>query len=265
MRANQLITGADLLETAPSSDQSPTPPSGVLQVWSPPPTTNRLCALPPELLLGIAAYLDCVSHYRLLQTCRDLHALLNADLKKAPDNYGNNRYLYKLLKTGNLAEIKTWPGTPSSALFTLQNDMLLQYQKTARREVYDRMQKLGGLYPCLRLAKSGLMVALDHEQWATAAFLLRRDGGHVGFLGTKEYFWAARFTSDFDEHERVKRQEATNPDPDKEPGWSYVMSKPPLWEHFTTVHWLGTVLDGGEEVDIARLLWVIDRKLAATG
>ncbi|KAK8123064.1 hypothetical protein PG984_011734 [Apiospora sp. TS-2023a] len=244
--------------TYESTPSAPTQPSGSPEYCSPPPKSNLLCELPKELVLGIVAYLDCVNQNSLLLTCRDLHALLMPGLKKVSDKYGNDRYLYKLLKTGNLAEIEAWPGTPTSTLFTLQGDMLARYQATARREVRNRMHHLNsppGLYPCLRLAKSGLMVALDHEQWKTAAFLLGRDGGQVGFLGTKEHFWAARVYRDLGESLLVEY-----PDPEKKPVSAIVSTKPPLWEQFTT-HWLGQLLDGGEEADIDSLLEFIEDKL----
>ena len=44
------------------------------------------------------------------------------------------------------------------------------------------LNKLGQLYPCLRVDKSGLVVALNHDQWELAEFLLCHDGGTYGFL-----------------------------------------------------------------------------------
>lgn len=222
---------------------------------------NLLWALPPELLLEIAAYLDCTSQYRLLQMCRCLHALLAPGLKWVPDKHGNNRYLYKLLKTGNITEIEAWPGTPASVLFTLEGPMLERYQQTARPQVRTRMQEVSAprtLYPCLRLSKSGLMVALDHEQWETAAFLLRRDRGRIGFLGTKEHFWAALVYRNWG----AMHLTYMVPNLEKKPVASHASWKPPLWEQlFTNTRWIGCLLDGGEDTDIATLLDFIYSKM----
>ncbi|KAK7915129.1 hypothetical protein PG985_012832 [Apiospora marii] len=225
---------------------------------------GRLGVLPDELLLVITDYLDCADQFKLMLTCHKLYLFLEKDLEKVPDKHGNNRYLYKLLRTGDLTKISAASlGTPASALFTLEGDMLKKYQLRARREVETRMKQLneppgGGLSGCLRLAKSGLMVALDHEQWATAAYLLRRDGGRVGFLGTREFYWPVPVYGAAGN--LLTPLTPVYPDPERDP-YTRDTWKPPLWERFTRTHWRGRLAEGGDAKDIAALLEFIDDKL----
>ncbi|KAK8043371.1 hypothetical protein PG993_005801 [Apiospora rasikravindrae] len=209
-----------------------------------PPSSNLLCTLPMEMVLEIASYLDCGEQNSLLKTCRDLHTLLHPGLKKQPDKYGNDRYLFWLLKTGNLAELaarSSRPGPLSSTLFTFEGDLLASYTSTARAAVRDRMGELSSTspqYPCLRVDKSGLMVAIDHQQWEVVVFLLRRDSGRVGFLGSREHFWE------------------TDETPAERPVAPICVAHPPMWEAFCQPEdqWRGSLFLEGDPRFLARLL-----------
>ncbi|KAK8074495.1 hypothetical protein PG997_009158 [Apiospora hydei] len=222
-----------------------------------PPKSNILCTLPTELILEVATYLDCVEQNSLLKTCRDLHALLNPGLRNVRDKHGNDRYLFWLFKTGNVNKLAAHTGPLCSTLFTLEGDLLASYVKNTRPAVQKRMDVLrqtSSQYPCLRIDKSGLMVAIDYLQWELVVFLLQRDGAAAaaGFLGSKEHFWKADATA------------ATAPAAEREAA-PIVVSHPPIWEYFNQPEqrWNGSLYQTTDALFLGRLLVLAKNEVEA--
>ncbi|KAK8104814.1 uncharacterized protein PG998_011847 [Apiospora kogelbergensis] len=206
--------------------------------------------LPTEILLEVACRLSVHDLNNLAKVNRNLNNILMPELPNSRDDYGNDRYLFHLIKTGNMTEVAAWPGTPSTTLFNLAGQFLANYQQTANTSVRDRMLHLRHPYGvCLRIDKSGLMVAVDHGQWELAAFLLRRDGGDVGFLGTREHFF----------YETITLPPAVQTLPT---GYILVW-KPPMWEQFNESgrYWEAYSFQGGTSRDIRRLLEICQRHI----